>query len=206
VKGFSLLHRMTVFVAFAALAAAASLMIERASPSGEVWEQDGYYRERAEKMRSGAFFHRRVGTAELSAPAAFCRECHPFPPHPGEGVAPPMLNHHARKVGCLVCHWAKVSGSRPELTWTAGGAGKGFLQLAGPATAGGEKARRYREQVVRSQRCFDRGPKCADCHRRDGMKKYVRAGTTPEQRARLEVLEEYYTLPPGAKWYFPHIR
>ena len=63
-----------------------------------------------------------------------------------------------------------------------------------------------RSAVLASRRCFERGPACAGCHLPGGIGTLVRPGSTPARVAALGRLENFFTLAPGEKWYFPLIR
>jgi hypothetical protein len=165
------------------------------------------------EMEKGARLHRAVTHPGFPPAAASCGTCHPLPPHGEEGVAAAMNNHHSSIFDCLVCHWARRSGSRPDLTWgllaqerdSEGNTGgeRLLLLLAPPLGGTPETAAAMREKLLPTQKCFDRGPGCRTCHKSGGMTPYVRPGMPDRAKAQLEELPDFFTLPGGSKWYFP---
>jgi len=165
------------------------------------------------EMAGGARFHRAATPSGFPPPAAACGSCHPLPPHGGEGVAAAMNNHHSSIFDCLVCHWARRSGSRPDLTWglrakgegSEADAGRGSLVLlmAAPPEGAPKTPAALREELLPTQKCFDRGPDCRVCHKSGGITPYARPGMPDKTKAQLEKLPDFFTLPSGSKWYFP---
>ncbi len=184
-------------------------------PSGDRYVREGQevlLEDLGKKMEGGAHFHRAASPPDLPPPAASCGTCHPLPPHGGEGVAAALNNHHASIFDCLVCHWARRSGSRPALTWglwaqgedsgVEAGRGRLVLRLA-PLEGEGETAAAMREKLLPTQKCFDRGLECRACHKNGSMAPYARPGMPDKMRTQLEKLPDFFTLPRGGKWYFP---
>lgn len=170
-------------------------------------------REMESIMTSGAVFHKKAKDPLLPETASFCGGCHEIPPHSGEGSGVAFLNHHATVFDCLVCHWAKVSGSQPDLAWDrlfpegrdAGEEGDDtlFLRLADPLGEEKRTVAALRESVIGNQVCFDRGPACKGCHREGQLDKYSPPGMDAEEEARLEALPAIFLMAKGEKWYFP---
>jgi len=170
-------------------------------------------REMESAMLSGAVFHRKAKESVLLETALFCGGCHGTPPHAGEGAGAAFLNHHATVFDCLVCHWAKVSGSQPDVAWDrlplegrdTGEEGDDtlFLRLADPLREERREVAALRGNVVERQVCFDRGPACRDCHREGRLGTYSRPGMSAGAEARLEALPAIFLLGKGGKWYFP---
>jgi len=202
-------------VVFILLAAAAVFAGWSGTGPGD-WSERGKTLEEARRtMLEEARFHQPLALPEYPESGSFCRECHPFPPHPGKGVGPAFLNHHAASFECLACHWAASEGSSPELDWSStrsGGAteadGGRRLSLGLAEGAGGTKSdlAAMRNRVVSGRVCFDRGPACRECHRPGGMTRYTRPGSSSQEAAALEKLPDFLTLSRGARWYFPQRR
>jgi hypothetical protein len=190
----------------------AALSLPLGLPSG-----DRYTRERQEtllgdlekKMEGDARFHRTTTPPGFPPPAASCGTCHPLPPHGGGGVTAALNNHHSSIFDCLVCHWARRSGSRPALTWSLwaqeedSGRERLVLRLTAPPEGAAREMATLREQLLPTQKCFDRGQECRACHRSGNMAPYARPGMPDEVKAQLEKLPDFFTLPGGSKWYFP---
>jgi hypothetical protein len=196
---------------FVLLAGAAALVGFSGTGSSNWSEREKELVETRRTMLEGARFHQPLPPPEYPESGAFCRECHPFPPHPGDGVAPIFLNHHATSFECLVCHWAASEGSPPALEWgrapsgaatEEGGARRLFLGLADPAGGTKRDLAAMRERVVSGRVCFVQGPACRECHRTGGMTRYARPGIS-SQAAAYEKLPDFLTLSRGARWYFP---
>ena len=207
-KKTSLLKRGTVLIFFAVLAAAAALLGR--GGQGKVSMEE---LERTEEtMRGSAFLHIPPEPTVFPKKALFCQTCHTFPPHQGSGVETAFLNQHTLQVDCLICHWARRSGSRSKPVWVnqivPGRDGSSetkrvILTLAEMNKNTNEDFARMREELITGQPCFDRGPKCRTCHRPSGMKDYLRPGMSPKKAAALEKLPERFIMPAGTKWYFP---
>lgn len=194
----------------------ALLALVAALPAGNRpgWEEQQAALGEVERgMAEGSALHLPVPPPVLPEPAAFCGECHGLtPPHPGEGSGAAFLNSHASSFECLVCHWAKASGSQPDLTWDRSGGGEDggspgegalVLRVAGPDNGSARNLKSFRDSIVSRQKCFDRGPGCTACHRSGEIGRYTRPGTSPQVEKSLERLPEFLTLPKGRKWYFP---
>ena len=191
-----------------------SLLVLMAFPAGLPRQGEGDTRElqvslegMKKTMEENAVFHSAGKPTSFTATAAFCGECHPMPPHPGAGTAPAFFNQHVTFLDCLVCHWAKVSGSQPDLAWdrSPGEDGEGglVLRVADPLEGGPRDLSVLRSSVIKRQTCFDRGIFCAECHRPGGMDRYASPGMKPEVVEYLEALPDIFLLPKGKKWYFP---
>ena len=200
---------------FVLLAGAAALVGFSGTGSSNWSEREKELVETRRTMLEGARFHQPLPPPEYPESGAFCRECHPFPPHPGDGVAPIFLNHHAASFECLVCHWAASEGSPPNLEWgrtRAGAATEGggvrrlFLGLDDPAGGAEGDLAAMRDRVLTGRVCFDKGPACRECHRPGGMTRYARPGTNPQTEAALEKFPDFLTLSRGERWYFPQQR
>lgn len=190
-------QRITVFAVFSALAAAGFLLLQRGAPSGEVEPADLAAREKA--LFERARLHPAVRWPTPAGSAVFCADCHPGPVHPGRRVAAAMVNEHASRMDCLVCHWSAANGSRPAPEWRVV-FGSSFLALPAEHSSP-ERLAALRSAVTAVRRCFERGPACSGCHRPEGMASLQRPGTAP-----LERLENYFMLAPGEKWYFPQLK
>jgi hypothetical protein len=166
-----------------------------------------------EKMKETAHFHRAVRPPGFPPPADSCGTCHPLPPHGEEGVTAALNNHHSSIFDCLVCHWSRRSGNRPDLVWglrsqgedvgVGAGGERLLLLLAAPPGGTTETTAALREKLLPTQKCFDPGLECRECHQSGGMAPYARPGMPEEVKARLEKLPDFFTLPSGSKWYFP---
>jgi hypothetical protein len=117
-----------------------------------------------------------------------------------------MLNEHAARMDCLLCHWSAAGGSRPAPSWQLQAAGTPFLAVLPRERAAKEQLATLRAAATVSRRCFERGPTCAGCHRTGVIGALARPGATPARQAALERLGSHLTLAPGEKWYFPRIR
>jgi hypothetical protein len=185
-------------------------------PSGDRYvreDQEVLLGDLEKRMEGGARFHRPAAPPGFPPPAASCGTCHPLPSHGGGGVAAALNNHHSSIFDCLVCHWARRSGSQPALTWSLWAQGedsgvddrreKLILRLAAPPEGAARKIATLREQLLPTQKCFGRGLKCLSCHQKGSMAPYARPGMPDEVKAQLEKLPDFFTLPGGSKWYFP---
>ncbi|HWR97674.1 MAG TPA: hypothetical protein VN317_04565 [Candidatus Methanoperedens sp.] len=197
-------ERLGVFAVFAALAAAALLLLTRGTPGVEVQPAELEALEKA--LFAGDRLHPAVKAPAPAGTAAFCSGCHPLPAHGGRRVIDAMANEHATRMDCLVCHWSAVAGeSRPAPAWQVL-SGSSFFAALPAERATRERLGALRSAVTAGRRCFERGPGCAGCHRSGGMALLVRPGTSPGRIAGLEQLENYFTLAPGEKWYFPQLK
>jgi hypothetical protein len=201
-------QRLLVFLLFTGLVLAASLAARPAPPAGLAAD----LREVEKRMVEAARLHLPLTAPPPPGTAAFCRECHPEPAHPGAALGAAMLNQHEQRLDCLFCHWSDAAGPRPRPTWQGWGpAGKGserreLLALFPPAAPPRAELQRVRALVTARRRCFERGPACADCHRAGAIGPWAPPGASASRTAALERLEDYFLLPPGQKWYFPHLR
>jgi mono/diheme cytochrome c family protein len=116
-----------------------------------------------------------------------------------------MLNAHAARMDCLVCHWSPANGSRPAPAWQVQGTAA-FLAVLSRERASKEQLEALRAAVLQGRRCFERGPGCAGCHRPGDIGALLRPGSPPDRVRALGSLVEYFTLAPGEKWYFPRIQ
>ncbi len=197
-------QRIAVFVAFTALAAVGAGAFLPGVPamapsSAELTALEA-------KMTSAARLHAAAVAPIPAGPAPWCAECHPGLPHPGTGIARAMLNEHAGRMDCLLCHWSTVSGSRPVPTWQLKTGTTAFLAVLPPDSPVQDRLTALRAAVLARRRCFERGPACGVCHRPGEIGALVRPGSTPSRVAFLERLENHFTLAPGEKWFFPQIR
>jgi hypothetical protein len=199
-----LTQRLAVFAVFAALAATGSLALSRgtsgsAAPLAELEAVEA-------ELIAGARLHPAWAPASPKGSGSSCAECHAPPPHPSHSVRDTVLNAHAGQLDCLVCHWSAVAGARPAPSWQVQ-AGSAFLAALPAARLSKEGLGALRSAVTaRGRRCFERGPGCRECHRSGGMGALLRPGTAPQRTAALESLENYFTLAPGEKWYFPQLQ
>jgi hypothetical protein len=195
-------QRIAVFVVFAALAAASTALLGAApapAPSaGDLAAQEA-------KMVLAARLHAAAAVPAPAGSAAWCAECHHGLAHPGAGVAPAMLNAHAGRMDCLLCHWPAAAGSLPAPSWQVQGGAGAFLSVLSRERSTGERLAALRAAATVGRRCFERGPSCAGCHRPGGLGSLARPGAPAGSAAALERLEKYFTLAPGEKWYFPQI-
>ena len=157
-------------------------------------------------MTAGARLHPAAAIPAPAGPASWCAECHPGPPHPGAGVSRAMLNEHAGRMDCLLCHWSAAGGSRPAPAWQVQAGATAFLAVLPRERSSKEQLAALRSAAMAGRRCFERGPACAGCHRPGGIGALARPGSTPARVTALERLENYFTLAPGEKWYFPRIQ
>lgn len=195
--------RITVFIVFAALAAAGALPFARGGPGPGVSAAELAALEKS--LRDGARLHAAAKPAVPQPAASFCAGCHPLPAHGGRGVAVAMLNEHASRMDCLVCHWASAAGARPAPAWQVH-SGVSFLAVLPVERATADRLAALRSSVTAVRRCFERGPDCDGCHRPGGMAGLLRPGAPPGRGGALETLENYFTLAPGEKWYFPQLQ
>ena len=107
--------RSTVFAVFAALAAAGAVPLARGGPGPGVSVAELASLEKS--MLAGARLHTTARPAAPQPVAAFCAGCHPPPAHGGRGVVVALVNEHASRMDCLVCHWSLAGGARPAPAW-----------------------------------------------------------------------------------------
>ena len=195
-------QRLPVFAAFAALAAAGFLPLVRGAPAGDIQLAELAALEKS--LLEGARLHPAVKPPAPAGSAAYCAGCHPLPAHAGRRVADAMANEHAARMDCLVCHWSAAGGVRPAPAWQVL-SGASFLAALPAERSAREHLAALRSSVTAGRRCFERGPGCAGCHRPGGMAALVRPGSDPGRAVDLERLENYFTLAPGEKWYFPQL-
>jgi len=200
VSGAGFAQRLGVLAVFSAFAAAGFLPLVRGAPAVEVRPAELESLERA--LLEGARFHPEAKPATPVGTAVYCAGCHPLPAHGGSRVADAMANEHARRMDCLVCHWSAAAGVQPAPVWQVL-SGSAFLAALPAERSSREQVAALRAAVTAGRRCFERGQGCAGCHRPGGLGSLVRPGTAPGTAAALEKLENYFTLAPGEKWYFP---
>lgn len=190
-----------VFVVFVAAAAGAFITgVPAAAPSSaELTALEA-------KLTAAARLHAAAAIPIPAGPAAWCAECHPGLPHPGKGVDRAMLNEHAGRMDCLLCHWSAFSGSRPVPAWQVKAGATAFLAVLPPERSSTDRLTALRSAALVGRRCFERGPTCGGCHRPGEIKTLMRPDSTPSRVASLERLENYFTLAPGEKWFFPRIQ
>lgn len=195
--------RSTVFAVFAALAAAGAVPLARGGPGPGVSVAELASLEKS--MLAGARLHTTARPAAPQPVAAFCAGCHPPPAHGGRGVVVALVNEHASRMDCLVCHWSLAGGARPAPAWQVH-SGASLLAALPAERATPEQLAALRSSVTATRRCFERGPGCDGCHRPGGMAGLLRPGAPAGRVAALETLENYFTLAPGEKWYFPQLQ
>jgi len=197
-------QRLAVFLVFAALtAAAASTLLDGGSAAAPTVAELAALET---KLADAARLHPMTAVPAPAGPASWCAECHPGLPHPGSGVSRAMLNEHAGRMDCLFCHWSAAGGSRPVPSWQVQAGATAFLAVLPRERSSKEQLAALRSAAMAGRRCFERGPACAACHRPGTIGPLARPGSTPSRVASLEHLENYFTLAPGEKWYFPRIQ
>jgi hypothetical protein len=196
-------QRIAVFVLFASLSAAAVGAFIPGVPAAVPTHAELTALEA--KLTTAARLHPAAAVPAPAGPAAWCAECHPGLPHPGTGVAHAMLNEHAGRMDCLLCHWSAVSGSRPVPAWQVKPGAAVFLAVLTPDRSSKDRLTALRAAVLAGRRCFERGPACGACHRPGVIGALVRPGATPSRAASLERLENHFTPAAGEKWFFPRI-
>lgn len=197
-------QRIAVFAVFAALAAAATSAFIPGVPAAAPTNAE--LADLETKMTTVTRRHPAAAVPIPAGPAAWCAECHPGLPHPGTGVARAMLNEHAGRMDCLLCHWSAISGSRPVPTWQVKSGTTAFLAVLPPDRSSKDRLTALRAAVLAGRRCFERGPTCGGCHRPGVIGTLMRAGSAPSRAASLERLGNHFALAPGEKWYFPRIQ
>ncbi len=126
-----------------------------------------------------------------------CAECHPGLPHSRAVATRAILNAHAARIHCLVCHG------------TAGSAGEAGLRegvlvpLRGGKPLDVAAERSLRETAMRGGKCLPAGFGCAVCHRSAGVPPFAGWGYPPERIARLTTLESFFFLAGEQRWFFP---
>ncbi len=196
-------QRISVFVVFATLAIASVAFIAR-GPAAAPASADLASTEA--RMAAPAHLHPASAMPAPVGPALWCAECHPGLPHPGTGVDRAMLNEHAGRMDCLLCHWSAAGGARPAPGWKVQAGTTAFLAVLPPERSSKDQLAALRSAAMAGRRCFERGPACGGCHRPGGIAALSRPGSLPARVAALERLETYFTLAPGEKWYFPRIQ
>ena len=197
-------QRVGVFVVFAALAAAAASTFFTGAPAAAPTGAE--LAALAAKMAAAARLHPLAAIPAPAGPAPWCTTCHPAPPHPGAGVDRAMLNEHAGRMDCLLCHWSAASGARPVPAWQVQAGATAFLAVLPRERSTQEQLAALRSTAMTGRRCFERGPACTACHRQGGIGALARPGSTPGRAAALERLENHFSLAPGEKWYFPRLQ
>ena len=197
-------QRIAVFAVFAALTAAAASTFITSVPAAAPTSVDLAALEA--KMITAARLHPVAAIPAPAGPAPWCAECHPGLPHPGVGVDRAMLNEHAGRMDCLLCHWSAGGGSRPVPAWQVQAGSTAYLAVLPRERLSKDQLTALRSAVLAGRRCFERGTTCAGCHRPGDIGDLVRPGTTPARVAALGRLEDHFTLAPGEKWYFPRIQ
>lgn len=197
--------RLGVFLGFLGASAGFLALLLVGGPSAAPPPEEAL-RALEAQMRSGARLHPRVALPEPAGTALFCRECHPLPPHPGRAVNAAMMNEHAQRMDCLLCHWSAENGPRPAPVWQVHAGGSARLAVVPAGRASREDLARLRAGATARRRCFERGPGCDGCHRPGGMGGMLPPGASPGRVAAMERLESFFTLAPGQRWYFPEFR
>ncbi|MHB8834880.1 MAG: hypothetical protein ACYC9Y_04135 [Candidatus Methylomirabilia bacterium] len=197
-------QRIAVFVVFASLAVAVASTFVTGVPAAAPTRAELEALEA--KMTTAARLHLMAAIPAPAGPAPWCAGCHPGLPHPGVGVDRAMLNEHAARMDCLLCHWSAAGGSRPVPAWQVRAGAVEYLALLTQERLSNDGLSALRSAVLASRRCFVRGPSCDGCHRPGEIGTLVRPGSTPARVAVLGRLEDHFTLAPGAKWYFPRIQ
>jgi len=193
-----------VFVVFTALVAAVAGTLIPGIPGAAPTSAELAALEA--KMTAAARLHPVAPIPTPAEPAVFCAECHPGAPHPGAGVGHAMLNEHAARMDCLLCHWPATAGARPVPVWQVQAGATAFLAVLPRERLSKEQLAALRSVAMATRRCFERGPGCAGCHRPGEFGALARPGSTPARAAALERLENNFLLAPGEKWYFPRIQ
>ena len=197
-------QRLPVFLVFATLAVVAVGAFIPGAPATAPRSADLAALEA--KMAAAARLHPVAAIPAPVGPAAWCAECHPGLAHPGASVAGAMLNEHAGRMDCLLCHWSAAAGPRPTPVWQVLAGDTPFLAVLTRERAAKEQLAGLRAAAMAGRRCFERGPTCDGCHRPGVIGALVRPGAAPARTAALEHLENHFTLAPGEKWYFPRIQ
>jgi len=203
-SGAGLGQRLAVFVVFTVFAVAAAATLIAGVPAAAPTNAELAALET--KMVATARLHPVTVSPAPAGPASWCAECHPGLPHAGTGVDRALLNEHAGRMDCLLCHWSAASGPRPVPAWQVQAGATGFLAVVPRERLAKEQLSTLRAAALSGRRCFERGPACAGCHRPGSIGALLRPGTPPSRLAALERLESHFVLAPGEKWYFPRIQ
>ncbi len=143
--------------------------------------------------------YHRPPAAAPDRPRGFCEGCHDPRPHRRKAEVRAMLNYHAGRMHCLVCH------GRPFLE-PAGGLVRREDRLW-PAAGGREASENdmteWRRRATLKAPCFDAGPGCADCHRPGGLVDFRILGYGEEKAGRLVNLEANILQSVSQKWFYP---
>lgn len=197
-------QRVAVFAVFAALVAAGFAALFPGRPASAPSVADLASLE--SKMALAARLHSMLPAPAPAGPAGWCSGCHPGLPHQGTGIGAALLNEHSSHMDCLLCHWPAAAGPRPAPAWQVASGAGAFLTVHPRVPASTGQLTALRAAAMAGRRCFSRGPDCTACHRPGGLGPMMRPGSTPTKAASLERLEDYFTLAPGRKWYFPQIQ
>jgi hypothetical protein len=203
-SGGRTLQRISVFVVFTALAAAASTALTPAVPASSPTIRELGALE--EKMVKASRLHDPAAEPAPWGSAPWCAECHPGPTHAGTGVAAAMLNAHAGRMDCLLCHWPAAAGLPPAPSWQVQAGTGAFLGVFPGGPPPKERLAALRAAAAAGRPCFARGSSCAACHRPGGLATLARPGSPVGHTSALERIERYFSLAPGDKWYFPQIQ
>ncbi len=126
-----------------------------------------------------------------------CVECHPGLPHSRAAAARAILNAHAARIHCLVCHGTPGSAGEAGLR-------EGVLvPLRGGKPLDAAAERSLRETAMRVGKCLPAGFGCAVCHRSAGVPPFAGWGYPAERIARLTTLESFFFLAREQRWFFP---
>jgi len=194
-------QRLSVFAVFAALACAAVAALVGGTPAASPTSADLAALEA--RMTVAARLHPTVALPATPGPEAWCAGCHPGLPHAGTGVDRALLNAHAARLDCLLCHWSAAGGARPAPAWQERGGARAFLSILPRERATSDQLAALRAAAMTGRPCFERGPGCTGCHRPGAIGALMQPGAAPARVAALERLESHLTLAPGEKWYFP---
>jgi hypothetical protein len=143
--------------------------------------------------------YHRASTVVPARPPGFCEGCHDPRPHRRAGQVRAMLNQHAGRMHCLVCH------GRPFLEPAGGLIRRGDRLWP---TAGGREATEgdmaeWRRLATQKAPCFAAGPGCEACHRPGGLIDFGLLGYGEEKARRLANLEENILKSVAQKWFYP---
>jgi hypothetical protein len=145
-------------------------------------------------------FHAGFGTTPFFR-EPFCITCHPLVPHARSVRDRSILNYHATRVHCLICHGRGFVNLARDLAWKD--------KVLWPSTGGGwlssEREKEWREQAAQKAPCFSVGPACTDCHSPSGLLAWGSLGYETKRATRLGKLEEFFFKIPPDSWFFPSI-